>query len=173
MALLALIPLGLRTVWAQSIVDESRLKAAFLYKFAQFVEWPPAATASTTSVNLCITGPRASRQFLEELVAGETIAGKPLAVHEATSDNVIHCHLLFLNADDGPRRALLRRVSDHPILTVSDAPRFLDEGGIVLLRVVDNRVRFEIDAEAARRANLRLNTQLLRLAADVRGGAAR
>jgi hypothetical protein len=168
-----LIPLGFRPVCAQSPVDESRLKAAFLYRFAQFVEWPPVATASTASVNLCITGPRVSRDFLAELVAGETLAGKPLAVHDATSDNVTACHLLFLHADAGPRGTLLRKVGDRPVLTVSDAPRFLDEGGIVLLRVVDNRVRFEIDAEAARRANLRLNTQLLKLAANVRGGAAR
>ena len=170
---MTLIPLAARPVCAQSPVEESRLKAAFLYRFAQFVEWPADATASAASVNLCVSGPGVSRAFLAELAAGETLAGKPVAVHDATSDNVTGCHLLFLHTDDGPRRALLRRVGERPVLTVSDAPRFLDEGGIVLLRVVDNRVRFEIDAEAARRASLRLNTQLLRLAAHVRRGEAR
>lgn len=165
--------MGFPGVSAQSTPDEAQLKAAFLYRFAQFVEWPTAATATRPAVNLCVTGSKVSRDFLQELVAGETIAGKPMAVLEATSADVTNCHLLFLHSDDAPRRALLRRVADRPVLTVSDAPRFLDEGGIVLLRLVDNRVRFEIDAAAARRSNLRLNTQLLKLATNIRGGTAR
>ena len=67
------------------------------------------------------------------------------------------------------RRAVLQSIESSPILTVSDAPRFLDEGGIVQLKLVDNRVRFAIDATAARRAGLRLSAQLLRLAIQVRG----
>jgi hypothetical protein len=99
---LTLMPVAARPVCAQSPVEESRLKAAFLYRFAQFVEWPSDATASAASVNLCVSGPGVSRAFLAELAAGETLAGKPVAVHDATSDNVTDCHLLFLHTDDGP-----------------------------------------------------------------------
>lgn len=155
---------------AQTPPDESRLTGAFLYRFAQFVEWPSPALDTQPAMNLCVTGPHPSRRFLDDVVMGETIGGRPLAVHYATSKNVSECHVLFLGADDASRRALLRQVIDAPVLTISDAPTFLDEGGIVLLRLTDNRVSFEIDADAARRANLRLHTQLLRLASHVRGG---
>lgn len=155
---------------AQSPPDESRLTGAFLYRFAQFVEWPPPALDTQPAMNLCVTGPHPSRRFLDDVVTGETIGGRPLAVHYATAENVSDCHVLYLGADDASRRALLRQVTDRPVLTISDAPAFLDEGGIVLLRLTDNRVNFEIDADAARRARLRLHTQLLRLASHVRGG---
>lgn len=155
---------------AQSPPDESRLTGAFLYRFARFVEWPPSALETQPAVNLCVTGPRPTRRFLDDVTTGETIGGRPLSVVYATPENVSACHVLFLG-DNASRRALLRQVTDRPVLTISNAPAFLDEGGIVLLRLTDNRVSFEIDADAARRANLRLHTQLLRLASHVRRGA--
>jgi len=166
----ALLGLGPSPAAAQPAPDESRLTGAFLYRFAQFVEWPPAALETHPAMNLCVTGPRPSRRFLDDVVMGETIGGRPLTVLYATPENVTDCHVLFLNGSATVRHALMRQIADRPVLTISDAPRFLDEGGIVLLRLTDNRVSFEIDADAARRANLRLHTQLLRLASHVRGG---
>lgn len=171
--LYALIALGLRPGYAQKALDEPRLKGGFLLRFAQFVEWPPEVTRPYPTINLCLTGAAPQRSFLEELVVGETIDGKPLRVMEATPASIDQCHVAFLAGEDAARRRLLGRIARRPILTVSDAPEFLDEGGIVVMRVVDSRVRFDVDAGAARRANLRLHTQLLRLASNVRDGGAR
>jgi hypothetical protein len=171
--LYALIALGLRPGYAQQEIDEPRLKGGFLLRFAQFVEWPPEVTRPQPTINLCLAGGGPQRSFLEELVVGETIEGKPLRVMEATPATIEQCHVAFLGGGDAARRRLLGRIAKQPILTVSDAPRFLDEGGIVEMRVVDNRVRFDVDADAARLANLRLHTQLLRLASNVRGGGVR
>jgi hypothetical protein len=90
-------------------------------------------------------------------------------VREVTAATIGGCQLLYLPNDLSTRKAVLESVGATPILTVSDAPKFLDEGGIVQLMLVENRVRFEIDATAAQRAGLRLSAQLLRLAVQVRG----
>jgi hypothetical protein len=66
-------------------------------------------------------------------------------------------------------RALLQTAASRPVLTVSDDPHFLDQGGIVQLRVVQGRLRFDIDAGAAKRVGLQISSQLLRLAVSVRG----
>jgi hypothetical protein len=80
------------------------------------------------------------------------------------------CQVLFLPESSPSRRAVLQRVSRLPILTVGDSSTFLDEGGIVQLRLIDSRIRFDISVPAADRVGLRLSSQLLRLAVTVRGG---
>jgi hypothetical protein len=79
------------------------------------------------------------------------------------------CQLLFIPERSAiPRKALLDRASKLPVLTVGESSAFLDEGGIVSLQMVRGRVRFEVSVIAASRANLRLSSQLLRLALNVR-----
>ena len=104
---------------------------------------------------------------------GESVRGRPLRVRTVTaSDPIANCHLLFVPA--GPaQRSLLSAAANHPILTVGDDPAFLDDGGMIALRVVNGRVRFEIDDAAARRVGLRISSQLLGLAVAVRGGGTR
>lgn len=156
---------------AAATVPEARLKAAIVSKFAQFVEWPPAALDGRTSVDLCVVSPDPFGADLSELLAGESVNGRPLALRHISSPiEVARCHLLFVPAGDADGvHPLLAGAVGLPVLTVSDAPHFLDEGGMVVLRVVDGRVRFEIDDAAARRVGLRISSQLLRLALAVRG----
>jgi hypothetical protein len=82
------------------------------------------------------------------------------------------CHLLFVPSRAPDRKALLARSHALPVLTIGESPSFLDEGGIVNLRLVDGRVRFEIDVGASSRVGVRFSSQLLRLALNVRGGPA-
>ena len=148
-----------------------RLKAAVLSKFPQFVEWPAAALDGRTTVDICIATPDPFGQDLPDLVAGQTLNGRPFAAREvAREEDLDGCQVLYL-PPRAPRGTdpLLLRARSLPILTVGDGPRFLDDGGIVALRVVDGRVRFDINATAAQRAGLRMSSQLLRLALSVRG----
>lgn len=157
-------------MFAQSVSDEYRLKAAFLSRFPQFVEWPAPALDGRPTIDLCLIDPHPFGRVLADLVRGEQLGGRTLTVRQVAANAVADCQLLYLPEELPSRKTVLKQVGQVPVLTVSDAPRFLDEGGIVQLTIVDKRVRFEIDADAAQRAGLRLSAQLLRLAVQVRGG---
>jgi hypothetical protein len=171
-----LIVLGLRTgnagAQAQTAAEEYRLKAAFVFQFPQFVEWPAPAWTGRDSLEICVSQPNAFGTALKELIEGESVKGRPLVIRQVgQAASLESCHLLFIAAaHDGSQDHLLQRAASLPILTIGEAPRFLDRGGIINLRLVDRRVRFEINVEAADRAGLRLSSQLLRLAKDVRSG---
>lgn len=152
-------------------VPESRLKAALLSKFPQFVEWPDQALEGRPTVELCVAEPDPFGSDLQELLTGEQLNQRALHLRHVTSAaDVAGCHLLYLPARGSGRHPLLGAVADRPVLTVSDAPNFLDTGGMVALHVVGGKLRFDVDAAAARRVGLRISSQLLRLALSVRGG---
>lgn len=136
----------------------------------QFVEWPAAALDGRQTVDVCVAAPNPFGADLEELVAGETLGDRKVLVRHLDGDEDLPgCHVLVVSGPAGARHALLQRVAARPILTVGDDPRFLDAGGIVRLRLVDGRMRFDVNAHAARRAGLRISSQLLQLALTVRG----
>jgi len=169
-AVLAVAP---RPALAQPAPIEDRLKAAFVSKFAQFVEWPPAALNGRPALDLCVAGPAQISSDLRDLVQGETLNGRAFTVRRVEREqDVDGCHVLFLSGRGEPSRAALQRAEQLPILTVSDDPGFLDAGGIVRLRLVGGRVRFDVNAAAAQRSGLRISSQLLQLAETVRGGGA-
>lgn len=167
---LAFVTLASLPAIAQPIADEFRLEAAFIHKFAQFTEWPALALDGRKTIDLCVLEPNPFGRVLADLVEGESLGARPLRVRRLDRGAAPEtCHVLFLPARAPGRRDLLKRIATQPILTVSDAPEFLDEGGIVQLRVVADRMRFEIGVTAAEKARLRLSSQLLRLAMKVRG----
>jgi hypothetical protein len=171
-ALLALWPRA--DLLAQPDLLQDRLKAAFVSKFAQFVEWPPSALNGRPTLELCVSGPEQISTDLRDLVQGESVNGLTLTVRRVERPADIEgCHVLFFSARGEPAlRASLARVEQLPILTVGDDPRFLDDGGIVRLRLAGGRVRFDVNAGAAQRSGLRISSQLLQLAENVRGGGA-
>lgn len=152
---------------AQTASDEYRLKAAFVYRFPQFVEWPTAALQDSRTLDLCVLQPNPFGSDLEELVNGESLDNRPLRVRVVT--DVSGCHALFIG-NGGKAAAALTAATGRPVLTVGEGDRFLDNGGIVVLKIVDRRVRFEVNTANARKAGLRINAQLLSLAAAVHGG---
>jgi hypothetical protein len=157
---------------AQSAADEYRLKAAFVYRFPQFVEWPAAAVQESRTLDLCVLQPNPFGSDLEELVTGESLGGRPLRVRVVnTIDALQGCHALFAGARSEATAAALKTVAGRPVLTVGESDQFLESGGIIALKIVDRRVRFEVSATNAQKAGLRINAQLLNLAAAVRGGA--
>lgn len=155
---------------AQPVADEHRLKAAIVLRVPQFVEWPAPALVHRATVDLCVLGPTSVGPALDELVQGERLGERALSVRQVTRNEAANCHVLFVPAATPGRAALLRDLGAAPVLTMSDAPDFIDDGGIMLLRVANRRVRFDISTTAADRAGLRLSAQLLRLAEHVHGG---
>ena len=149
---------------------ENKLKAAIVSKFPQFVEWPSAALDGRTTVDVCVVRPDPFGADLDELVADERLGDRKVTVrHVEHEPDLAGCQLLVIAGTLVPHRPLLERAAALPILTVGDDPRFLDAGGVVRLRQVDGRMRFDVNADAARRAGLRISSQLLQLAVTVRG----
>lgn len=156
---------------AREVPEEYRLKAAFVYRFPQFVDWPEPALQDRATIDLCVLAPSPFGTVLDELAAGERVGDRPLAVLQVgDAAAAAHCHVLYVTNRGAARRAMLRQLADLPVLTVGDGSGFLDDGGMVLLRLVEGRVRFEINMRAADKAGLRISAQLLRLALDVREG---
>lgn len=164
-ALLGVVPLAAQPSF------EMRLKAAVLSKLPQFVDWPPAAVQGHGPITVCVIAPNPFGADLQDLLAGQTLNGRPLIARVIErEDEVGACHVLYVPAGvAAANRACLDAAMSRPVLTVSDQERFLDAGGIVQLRMVGGRVRFEVDARAAQRADLRISSQLLQLALSVRG----
>ena len=157
---------------AQDVHPAYRLKAAFVSKLPEFVEWPESAVADRRAIELCVARPNPFGTALADLVTGETLGSRPLVAREVEGAGAIDtCHVLFVSTPERRARSeLLARAAMLPMLTVGEHPDFLDEGGVVNLRLVDGRVRFEINLAAADRSGVRLSSQLLRLALRVRGG---
>jgi len=154
---------------AQHAFEETRLKAAFVFQFPQWTEWPARALDGRSTLEYCVWPPNPFGPVLRDLVAGELIGGRQLLVRELTpTASLASCHVLFVPGPAG--RSLLDRVAGQPVLTVGDSPRFLDEGGIIQLVRVGNNLRFQISTAAAQRAGLRLSSHLLGLAENLRRG---
>lgn len=158
---------------AQRQAEEYRLKAAFVFRFPQFIEWPATAVAGRNAVEFCVVRPDPFGAILPDLLKGEAIDERPLRLRAiAPRDPVDTCHVVVIagTAASRSRTALLKRVSGRPVLTIGDHAEFLSDGGIIVMKVVENRVRFEVSLTNARRSGLEVSSQLLRLAVAVHGG---
>lgn len=144
------------------------VKAAFLFNFASFVEWPGTAFASASApLVIGIIGDDPFGSILEEIIAGEQIAGHPLALRRFTSRQLTEaagCHILFVSQSESRRlRPLLQQLHGKPVLTVSDIPNFLEAGGAVAFTTAGS-VRLTINPRAAHAGQLTVSSKLLRLA---------
>ncbi|NOZ67719.1 MAG: YfiR family protein [Deferribacteres bacterium] len=164
--------------WVQSPYAESTtpreylIKAGFLYNFAKFVEWPDDAFADKSiPLNLCILGRDPFGPALRS-VEGETFMGRKLVVRRFSRLREIdNCHILFISSSEKKRLpAILARMKGKQILSVADMEGFARRGGIINLIKVKDRIRFEINVDAARRAGLKISSKLLNLATIIREG---
>jgi hypothetical protein len=160
-----LMPAPLFARAQQFAAPEYQLKAAFLFNFVQFVEWPAAAfEADTSPVVIAVLGEDPFGEHLDQLVQGEKIRGRAIVVQRyASADEVKHCHLLYVNERDAAKlKAILAQLAQRPILTVSDVPEFSSNGGMIHFVTQDNRLRLLINVDAAAAARLTLSSKLLR-----------
>ena len=165
-----LLSIAVRVPGAQAPADEYRLKAAFIQRFPEFVTWPPSAFETRDTFELCVANPSPFGTALTELTAGESLHGRAIAVREVDlGESLESCHVLFVGGPmDGEVRTYLQRAHALPILTVGESPAFLDQGGVIGLRMVDGRVGFDVSLTSAQRAGLQLSSQILRLALQVK-----
>jgi hypothetical protein len=150
---------------------EAAVKAAFLYNFTKFIDWPDSAFSSSDArFVVCAAASETFRRELEQTFESERVAGRRVAVESPQDRGIRHCHVIYFAAgqDAGARLASVR---DAPILTVGEGRAFLQQGGHIAFRLHQNRVRFEISKRAADRAGLLVSSKLLRLADYVDEGA--
>lgn len=152
-------------------IGEYQVKAAMIYNVTKYVEWSgEAANTPTAPLNLCLVGKGALEPAIEPLLGLET-KGRKIAVRKiARSDDLSACQVLVIGEMDKRQLlAALEAATEKDILTVSDQPRFAANGGIVGLVAEGGRVRFEINLTAAKRAKIKISSQLLKLARIVSG----
>jgi uncharacterized protein DUF4154 len=144
------------------------LKAAFLFNFARFTEWPDLPDGSP--LKLCVFGDDHIADALEVAVRGQTIEGRGLEVSSVSTDTPMRvCHVLFVGASAlRLGTPLLDNARALPILTVSDSGRFAQSTGMVELFVDAGRMRFAINVDAVQRSRLRVSSRLLGLAKVMR-----
>jgi hypothetical protein len=147
--------------------DEYQVKAAFLYNFAKFVEWPPGTFASPNDpVAICIVGQDPFGSALEDMVQGKKIGDRAFTVRRLRdTQQASNCQILFIGAGESKRtRALLETLKSTGILTVGETDDFTAAGGIIGLKLEGTRVRLQIAPETADRVRLRISSKLLGLA---------
>jgi hypothetical protein len=158
-----------------SAAAESRLeyevKAAFLYNFAKFVEWPVGAFPDADSaLELCIYGDDPFGPVIDHIVRGRTVQGRPIIVQRGVETTGLSvCHLLFVGPIASEEMArIVQLTGGTAVLTVGESDWFIDSGGMIRLFLEGGKVRFEVNAGAAEQAQLKVSSQLLKLARAVR-----
>jgi hypothetical protein len=166
MLLLAFVPAPGQEAAAPS---EYRLKAAFLWNFAKFVEWPTNAFANDTAPFVIgVLGKSPFGQDLEKTVNGKLINTHPIEIRvfDTTAD-ARQCHLLFVSASETARVGeIVKTLAGTPVLTVGDTETgsFTENGGMIKFVFEGNKIRFQINDNAAKSASLKISSKLLSLA---------
>jgi hypothetical protein len=148
--------------------DEYHVKALFLYNFAKFVDWPPDMHAGPICVG--ILGDDPFGQVLDQTVKGQTVNGHGFVVKRLKrQEDGEGCQIVFVSASEKKRlRTILNGLKSCNVLTVGEVEGFAANGGVINFEIVDSKVRFEVNIDAAERAGLKLSSKLLSLAKIVR-----
>jgi len=152
---------------------EYQIKAVFLFNFAQFVDWPTQAFADAQApLIIGVLGDDPFDGFLDEIVRGERINNRPLAVQRyRTVDEINQCQVLFISRSETKNlAAIFARLRGRNILTVGDGEAFTRHGGMIRFATVNNKTRLKINVAAAKAVELTISSKLLRPAEIVTAG---
>jgi len=162
----ALALLSYSTALAQ-VANEYEVKAAFLFNFTRFVDWPPSSGNDSHCIGIAGADPFGAA--LEDALNGRTAGGHRFSVKHFKPGAESACEVVFIAETDGKKlRAILGRLQGSPVLTVGEAPGFCRSGGVIAFKIEDNKVRLEINPDAAQRSRLQISSKLLSLATLVR-----
>jgi len=152
---------------------ERRVKAAFLYKFLGYAEFPHGAFAdAAVPLTIGVLGADDLAQELARVVAGRGINNRPIVVRQLReADMGAPVHLLFVGGPDAARVGRAVRQAGTAMLVVSECENGLQQGSVINFRIVDERVRFDVSLDAAERNGIRLSSRLLTVANRVQKGA--
>ena len=151
--------------------SEYEVKAAFLYNFAKFVEWPPDASRDLSDpLTICIVGQDPFGTVLDEAVRGKTISGHNLVIRRLKPGQTWKgCQIAFISSSEGKDLlSILEGSKRSGVLTVGETEGFAQLGGMINFVIEQERVHFEVNVEDAERAGLKISSKLLSLAKIVR-----
>lgn len=153
-------------------VPERRVKAAFLYKFLGYAEFPAVSFDSAGApLVIGVVGADDMAAELTRVVAGRSVNGRPIVVRALREQDLAQpAHLLFVAGADEARSARLLRAS-AALLTVTECDGGLAAGSVINFTIVDERVRFDVSLDAAEKKNVKLSSRLLVVANRVQKGA--
>jgi hypothetical protein len=153
-----------------SAVDrQDQLRAAYLFNFLKFVEWPSSVPPG--SLTVCVTGDEGLSDALDRSMRNKRIGQRSLSVRRVQQAEIdTNCHVSFISGEAFSEK-LLPVPAAQPTLTVSDIDGFARRGGMIELFTENNRLRFSVNVDSARKAGLSISSNLLQLAASVTGGS--
>jgi hypothetical protein len=166
---LVLSSLALASMASGQAVDEYEIKAAFLYNFTKFVEWPSSPSSDT--FNICILGDNPFGSFLDQLVKGKTAYSRAVQIRKLKDPvEARQCQIVFVRREEETKAIkVIEAVRGMPVLTVSDRRRFSRlTGGIVSLLMGEGHVSVGINFQAAQSAGLKISAKLMSLAKSVK-----
>ena len=172
LAVLGLLLFALGARAAQDTPSEYQLKAAFVYNFAKFVDWPPNVFSKPESpFAICILGDDPFGSVIDDALRGKTVADHPVVVRrDKDAGAARRCQIVFVSASEKHRLPdILESLQGANVLVVGDFGGFAAAGGAIELTLQDDRVRFSINPAAADGAGLKISSQLLALATIVHG----
>jgi hypothetical protein len=146
--------------------DEYQVKAAYMYNFAKFVDWPAQTVDSPMQpILFCVLGQTPISRALGEALAGKVVDQRPLIFRQLTDyKQAGKCQVLFIGTPDKKQlRQTLDEVKSHNVLTVGEGEGFTNEGGVIRFVLDSGRVRLEFNLDAADDAKLRISSKLLSL----------
>jgi hypothetical protein len=150
--------------------SEVQIKAAFLYKFGEFVQWPPAAFGRAGApFTIGVLGAEELASVLEQLVVDRTVQGRPIVVRRLRrGESLAGLHVLFIGQAETPRLAeTLAAARSYSVLTVTEAENALASGAMINFVADDSRVRFDVALPSAERGQLKISSRLLAVARRV------
>ncbi|HXP78386.1 MAG TPA: YfiR family protein [Verrucomicrobiae bacterium] len=157
---------------AQDALSEYQVKAAYLFNFLKFVEWPDESFADPLApLVIGVVGEDPFGNALPQVVIGKTVQGRDLVIRiYHAGEDLRGAHILFISASERKRLPMiLSSLRGSSVLTVADTAGFLDAGGMIQFLNENGRVRFAIDVDATSRAKLKMSSKLLSLAKVVGG----
>jgi len=149
-------------------VSEYQVKAAYVYNFAKFVDWPAESfTSPTAPIRLCVLNDRAFQSQLEQIVRGKNITDRPvIAISVQNVEESRDCQVLYINSSQQPRH-IFDLLQGTSVLTVGETKGFLEEGGIINFVFQGDQVHFQVNHRAATQAGLHMSSRLLSVAKAV------
>lgn len=151
--------------------SEYQVKAAYLYDFSRFVEWPSQPRTGGKAVfAICVLGKDPFGPILDAALAGEARADQNLVVRRISNlQDALACRILFISASEQDRlKEVLTAMNKASVLTVSDIPRFSERGGMIEFVLKDDKIRFDVNLASAMDAGLIVSSDLLKVALTVR-----
>ena len=153
----------------EPLLYEHQIKAAFLYNFAKFVQWPESVFVDPERpVIICILGKGPIMSGLQSII-GKTVRGRRIVIsYSKNVRSIKECHILFVAQSEKSRiKHTINNLKGKPVLTVSDVDDFVKAGGMIGMVRVENKIRFHINLVSAQDSGLTISSQLLKLAQNV------